>query len=297
MREGRCVLGSARRGLGVAGALLLACLGLRCAPPEAGADRPRTGWQKLEAGLELGSFPSPRPPAAGDSMIRALRIDPARFEFRLLTASGSEHGRPLTAREWCRRHDLVAAINPSMYQKDHRTSVSLMRTRSHTNNSHVSKDMTILAFDRLTPDVPPVKIIDRQCEDLEAWREKYGTLVQSIRMIACDGRNVWRQQPRKWSTAAIGTDRSGRALFIHVRSPYSTHDLIEVLKSLPLDLSNAMYAEGGPQAQLYINSGDHEYEFVGGFETAFNEDDENDGAWPVPNVVGIVRRSGPGGGE
>jgi hypothetical protein len=277
--------------------LLLGCLSLQCAPPEIDADPPRTGWQELEPGLELGRFPSPRPAGAGDSVIRSLRIDPARFEFRLLSASAIEHGRPLTAKEWCREHDLVAAINPSMYQEDHRTSVSLMRTRSHTNNSHVSKDMTVLAFDPLVPDVPPIKIIDRQCEDLETWREKYGTLVQSIRMIACDGQNVWRQRPRKWSTAAIGTDRIGRVLFIHVRSPYSTHDLIEILKTLPLDLSSAMYAEGGAQAQLYVKSGDQEYEFAGGFGTAFNENDANDGAWPIPNVVGIVRRTRADEGE
>jgi hypothetical protein len=251
---------------------------------------PETRWEALEAGLDLGLFPSPRPSEHGDSVIRALRIDPALFQLELLNASASPDGRILTAREWCRRHDLVAAINTSMYQQDYRTSVSLMRTRTHTNNPRLSKDMTILAFDRLQADVPPVKIIDRECDDFEEWRQRYGTLIQSIRMLSCSGENVWSQQPRKWSTAAIGTDRQGRLLFLHVRSPYSTHDLIEILRELPLDLDRAMYAEGGPEAQLYIHSGDRKLEFVGSFESAFQEDDSNVHAWPVPNVVGIRRR-------
>ncbi len=259
-----------------------------CAGPA--SEQPAEIWRTLEPGLELGTFAGSRQAELGDSRIRVLRIDPGRFELRLLNASSTEDGGPMTARGWARRHGLVAAINASMYQQDYRRSVSLMRTREHVNNPRVSKDRTVLAFDALVPDVPPVKIIDRDCEDLDEWTGRYGTLVQSIRMISCDGRNVWARQPRRWSTAAIGTDEAGRVLFVHVRSPYSTHDLIEMLMELPLGLTHAMYVEGGPEAQLYVSAGGEELEFVGSFESAVNEDDDNDHAWPVPNVIGVVRK-------
>jgi len=165
-----------------------------------------------------------------------------------------------------------------------------MRTKKHTNNPRLSKDKTILAFDRLTPNTPWVKIIDRQCEDFKLWKKKYGTFVQSIRMISCKGENVWRQQPKKWSTAAIGTDRQDRVLFIHVGSAYSTHDLINILQQLPINISRAMYAEGGPQAQLYVRSGINEHEFVGSFELNLNENINNPVFWPIPNVIGISKR-------
>jgi len=250
-------------------------------------------WRELEPGLELGFFVSPQKSPIGDSTVRVLRIDPERFEFRLLNASAPGQGEALTARRWCERNHLVAAINASMYQIDHRTSVSLMKTRHHTNNSRLSKDNTILAFDRLESGVPLVKLIDRQCDDLDTWKGKYGTLVQSIRMISCKGRNVWSQQPRIWSTAAIATDESGQVLFIHVQSPYSTHDLINVLRKLPLAVDRAMYVEGGPEAQLYIKSGKEEHEFVGSFETGFSEDNAISVVWPIPNIVGIERRVPP----
>lgn len=248
------------------------------------------GWEPLEAGLELGTFSAPRPSPVGDSKIRVLRIDPGRFELVLLNASADPKGRPRTAKQWCEAEGLVAAINASMYQTDHRTSVALMRTRTHVNNPRLTKDMAILAFDRRSPEVPPVAIIDRQCDDFEALRERYGTLVQSIRMRSCEGKNVWSVQPRMWSTAAIGLDRAGRVLFIHSRSPFRVHDLIDALGELPLDLERALYAEGGPEAQLYARSGGREIDLVGSFETGLNLNDDNRWAWPVPNVVGLRRR-------
>jgi hypothetical protein len=251
---------------------------------------PDNVWQKLSDGLELGFFRSPQPAETGDSMIRVLRFEPARYKLRLLNASASENGRPLSAKEWCHQNGLVAAINASMYQADLKASVSLMRTKSHINNPRLSKDMAILAFDRQSPDVPLVKIIDRQCEDFETWEKKYKTLIQSIRMISCQGKNVWAQQTQKWSTAAIAVDHLGRVLFIHVGSFYSTHDLINILKKLPLNIDRAMYVEGGPPAQLYINIGSRKHEFVGSYKIEIEENVNALFSRPIPNVVGISLR-------
>ena len=249
-----------------------------------------TGWQKLADGLELGIFDAPQPTEIGDSKIRILRIDPSRYELKLLNASVSKKGRSLSAKQWCRQNGLVAAVNASMFQADYATSVSLMRTKTHVNNPRLSKDMTILAFDRTSPGVPQVKIIDRQCEDFKTWKNKYGTLVQSIRMISCNGKNVWEQQPKKQSTVAIGMDKADRVLFIHVGSPYSTHDLINILQELPLQIARAMYTEGGPQAQLYIKSGGREYEFVGHSEIDLSNNANSWFSWPIPNAVGVSLR-------
>jgi len=249
------------------------------------------GWQRLDRGLELGTFLSPQPAEVGDSLVRALRINPKYYRLRLLNASAIKNGVPLTPKQWCRQNGLIAAINPSMFQTDYKTSVSLMRTQTHTNNSRLSKDMTILAFDRQSSDVPHAKIIDRQCEDFQFWKKKYRTLVQSIRMVSCKGKNVWKQQQQKWSMAAIALDGQANILFIHVRSWYSTHDLINILKKLPLNISNAMYTEGGPQAQLYINTAKKEFEFVGSYETSLPQSNEAAISWPLPNVIGISART------
>jgi len=248
-------------------------------------------WTTLEPGLELGTFPAPRRSWHGDSIVQVVRIDPTRFSLRLLSASAPGQGRLRTARQWVEENDLVAAINASMYQQDYRKSISLMQTTGYVNNAALSKDKTVLAFDPLDDSVPAVQIIDRECQDFATLRTKYASLVQSIRMVSCHGRNVWAPQAREWSTAAIGTDRAGRVLFIHVRSPYSTHDLIEILLGLPIELQRAMYVEGGPQAQLYLRpASGAAREFVGSHGSSSGGPDGNDQAWPVPNVIGIARR-------
>jgi len=244
-------------------------------------------WERLEPGLEFGAFRS-RLAAAGDRLVRVLRIDPARYRLRLLNASSEPGGHARTAREWAERDHLAAVINASMYQADMRSSVSLMLTRGHVNNSRLSKDKAVLAFDPLEAGLPPVQIIDRECQDFAALRDHYATLVQSIRMISCDGRNVWEPRQGAWSTAAIGIDKSGRILFIHARAPHTTHDLIEVLLELPIDLKSAMYVEGGSEAQMFVQAGGKVLEFAGSLE---DQDDTSPAhlVWPIPNAVGIER--------
>jgi phosphodiester glycosidase len=245
-------------------------------------------WKKLEPGLELGSFTPSRKSTFGDSVIRVLRIDLEYFQLRLLNASAKAKGQRKSVRDWVNDNGLIAGINASMYQQDNLTSVSYMKTGNHVNSSWVSKDRTFLAFDPKDKSYPSAKIFDRDCEDFEETRKHYRSLIQSIRMVSCEGKNVWEPQQKKWSIAALGMDSKGRMLFMHVRSPYSTHDFINILLDLPIDLKRAMYVEGGKDAQLYINTVKDEFEFIGNYSTGVNNADSTI-AWPVPNVLGIVR--------
>jgi hypothetical protein len=239
-------------------------------------------------GLELGKFTPVLQLKEGDSSVKVLRIDLKYFEFRLLNASSQTSNERKSVKDWVIHHGLVAGINASMYQKNNLTSVSYMKTGDHINSTWVSKDRSFLAFDPKDKTLPKAKIFDRDCDDFKKVREQYRSLIQSIRMVSCKGKNVWAPQEKKWSTAAIGMDSKGRILFIHARSPYSTHDFINLLLALPIDLTRAMYVEGGKDAQLYINTGKKEFEFLGNYTTAVDNAKGNSIAWPVPNVVGIV---------
>jgi hypothetical protein len=244
-------------------------------------------WQQLEPGLELGGFTSPPGSPNASAIINILRIDTHRFDLELFNAS-AHNDVLLTPKQWARAKGLVAVINASMFQADLVTSVSLMRTEHHTNNSYQSRDKTILAFNPAARHVPEVKIIDRQCDDFDTWKKQYKTLIQSIRMISCRGRNVWTTQPKKSSLSAVAIDRLENVLFIHTKDKFAVHDLIDVLIDLPLEIAQAMYVEGGPQAQLYVGSGGRTIEFTGSFNTLFSGGASL--AWPLPNVIGIKRK-------
>ena len=255
-------------------------------PPPAG---PQAPWKVLEPGLEIVELDGP-PSEAAEGRITVVRVDPARFDLRLLAASAPGEGQIRTARAWAYRAGASVAINAAMYQEDYRTSVSLMRSADHVNQRRLSKDKAVLAFDPLVSGVPVVRIVDRDCERLEDAAARYATLVQSIRMISCDRKNVWAPSERRYSAAAIGVDRAGRVLFIHARTPWPIHDLVDALLAAPLDLVQAMYVEGGPEAQLFVRGGGKELERFGTFENA----DTNARAWPVPNVIAAVPKKPPG---
>lgn len=263
--------------------VLLGALALAVEPARA------IDWQVLEAGLELAAPVAPHPAPEGDSRIWILRLDPQRFELELLNASARADGATRTAKGWAEEGPFVAVINAGMYQADYRTSLSLMQSRGHVNNPHLSRDRTVLAFDPLDAKVPPAQIIDRSCQDFAALRPRYAGLVQNIRMISCRRENVWRQQDERWSISSIATDGAGRILLIHVRSPFSTHDLIENLLELPLGLTRAMYLEGGSQAQLYVNAGGREIELVG--SRGSRGLGGNVLALRIPNALAVRRRA------
>ena len=273
----------------VIGLLLLSAFGVYQPVMSFAGSANSTVWKNLEPGLDMGIFTAPKKSAFGDSLIRILRADTQFFSLKLLNSSALTPPKRHSVKKWANQSSLVAAINASMYQKNQVSSVSYMKTGKHVNSTWVSKDKTVLAFDPAEKNMPTVRIIDRECDDFSALRKQYATLVQSIRMVSCKGENVWAPQDRMWSTAAIGTDSRGRVLFIHVRSPYPTHELINMLLQLPIDLKRAMYVEGGADAQLYINTGKVEHEFIGSYSTGSREHDENTFSRPVPNVLGLVR--------
>ncbi len=263
---------------------LLLALYLQFASPKPNAD-----WKLLDQGLEIGTFSASEPSIVGNRKITILRIDPVVWKFKLLTAALHDR-KSHTARQWATDFDQTATINAGMFQMDGITNVGYMKCGDKLNNGHINDDNTIVAFEPEDAKLPPFQIIDRECQDWRSLLAKYQYATQGIRMVDCYRKNRWSAQPKMWSMVVMGMDKSGKALMIFCRSPFTVHKFIEMLLALEIDLKNAMYLEGGPEASLYIKSHDFEFDGYGSYETGFNESDKNDRAWPIPNVIGISKR-------
>ncbi len=250
-----------------------------------------SAWQTLAPGMELGKFTASRPSKSGDSRITILRIDPNRWslEFVGQSLNGGPGGQ--TARQWSKDHHLTAAINAGMYATDYSTHIGYLRFRDHVNNDNVNAYQSVAAFDPRRDGLPLFRIFDLDSPgvSMQSIRQDYASTVQNLRLIKRPGLNQWSQQEKTWSEAALGEDESGRILFIFCRSPYSMHDLNNELLGLGIGLVSAQHLEGGPQAQLYINSGELELELSGSHGTSFRDDDISS-AWPIPNVLGVRPR-------
>ena len=179
-----------------------------------------------------------------------------------------------------------------MFAADYRTHVGFMRSDDRANNLGWNHYMSVAAFEPLSDGDHAFRIFDVDGEELttQGIDDRYTCVVQNLRLIKRDRINRWSPQEKAWSEMAIGEDSEGRALLIFCRSPYSMHDLNDILLSLPIDIVAAQHVEGGPEAQLYISVGETQLEILGSYETGFRENDSNDRAWPIPNVIGVRPR-------
>lgn len=247
-------------------------------------------WEELVPGLEYVEAPSfIRCTNIGDNLIRIVRADLTKLKLRLLIADQLDTGS-MTADVWCNHYKMLAVINAGMYGSDHYSSTGFMKNRNFTNRTGFNPAYkTIVVFDPVENDLPYFQILDTDCQpDWKALVRKYRSAAQGLRMIDCRGSNRWGRQPQYWSTACIGEDSSGRVLFIHSRTPYMVSDLNRILLSLPLNIGNVMYVEGGPESSLYVRAGGHEKRSFGSYETGFNLNDANEYYWDIPNVVAIM---------
>ncbi|HZI10999.1 MAG TPA: phosphodiester glycosidase family protein [Myxococcus sp.] len=245
-------------------------------------------WQPVAPGVEWAEFDAPLKSSVGDSRITVVRVDVKVRPVRLLSAAAEGFSTPPTAEGWAKLHGLVAVTNAGMFHPDG-SPVGMARTEGRDLNPRRHKAYrTWLVLHPKDKGLPQAQLLDPACDDVDALLPRYGTVLQSIRMVDCKGRNTWQPQPRMWSTAALGMDTQGRLLFLHARSPYRTHDFINGVLKLPLGLTRMMYLEGGPEASLHVATPGGPVRRVGSYETGFNENDGNTRYWSLPNVLGVV---------
>jgi hypothetical protein len=225
-----------------------------------------------------------------DERIHVVRIDPAHAPLVAAMASAIDR-KPRTAGAWCRERGLAVAINLGMYRQDHLTNVGHAHTGGHVNNPGWSKSYkSVLAFEPRKKESPAATMVDLDVPEAKATLDEYGAAVQNLRLIRAPGKGVWAQQERRWSEAAVATDKAGHLLFIFTRRPYAMAELNARLLGLPLGITHAMHVEGGPEASLSIHAGGVDLDLNGSYETGFNESDGEPSQWPIPNVLGVAKQ-------
>jgi hypothetical protein len=251
----------------------------------------RAEWRTLSPGLELGSVVVDGTPPAAE--VTVVRVDPAEWEIGLHCASAHDLDAGRTAREWCDSLGLAAAINAGMYATDARTHVGYLRDGAHVNSARRNSYQSVAVFRPRTPGAPAFRIVDLDLPgaSFDSLLARYDGLVQNLRLIRRPRENRWSPLPKTWSEAALGEDEEGRALLLFCRTPLSMHDFnAKLLAAEELKLVCAQHLEGGRQAQLFVRAGDVERELVGESVSGLTTD-ESPPAWPIPNVLGIRRRS------
>lgn len=242
-------------------------------------------------GIVVERIRAPRAPdvEVGDRTITLVRVDLRAYRLRFLTESHEGPRRPLP--DWVRDFGLTGGINAGMFLPSGRSCGFLMADGEVRSDRHPAADRwnALLGFDPEGTSAPFA--IGGACgRDLGGMRSAYRSVLQSRRLLLdCEGSPTnWRTN--RFSAAAIGTDREGRAVFVHVRTPYRMQVLSAMLAAPELGLRGLAYMEGGPEASLVVRAGDDRVSEMGSYEDGFNPNDDNHVFWDLPNVVGFAPR-------
>lgn len=250
---------------------------------EPASDAAPSVFARLADGVEYATFE----PTAGDTF-HVVRVDPKRAELSAHMASAMPDKQPRTTQDWCDQKHLVAAINLGMYLDDHRRNVGYAVVDGHKNHDAWHPEYkSVLVWNPLRAELPRATIIDLDSDGARERIAQYRSAVQNLRLIKAPGKNVWADQPRAWSEAAIALDTSGRILFVFAKRGHKMIDFNRVLLALPLDVTAAMHVEGGPEASLCVRGKDASHDLFGSFETGFWPRDDNPAQWKIPNVIGV----------
>lgn len=247
-------------------------------------------WTTLSAGVEYRTFEFAPGAAQGDGLLHVVRVDPKRALIQIFTQTqaGRRGGANPTAAEWREKTKMVAVINAGMFATDHRTHTGYLRVGEHINSGRwVDKYRSILLVGPSAPDVPYFTIVDAEPGQSASAFADYTIVSQNLRLIRGPGRNAWARSERRWSEAALALDESGRVLLLFSRSPLSMHDFNRRVLALPLKVTRAMHLEGGPEASLSFSGAGVARDLAGSYETGFNENDDNEAQWGLPNVLGV----------
>jgi hypothetical protein len=247
-------------------------------------DRPVLG-----PGLTVERWPlAGKPVAGGAACIDVVRADAATFALKVLSQA-TDDPTPRTALTWRDGFHLSAVINAGMFHSTGKP-VGMIIADGNERSDDNTRMGGYLAWDPVTAADPAFTIVGRECPgfDLESLRARYHTIVQSYRMLGCDGQAIPWKDPKQYSAAAIGLDRSGRIVFLHARAAVTMAELSATLGTH--DLAGALFLEGGPEASLVARGPEGELARVGSYETNFVENDSNTQFWTLPNVIALLPR-------
>lgn len=229
--------------------------------------------------------------------VDVVRADSTRFNLKILSIAHegavdndtAPDARGRDALGWLAAFHLSAVTNAGMFH-DSGDPVGLIVADGAARSDDNSKMSGYLAWDPIDATDPPIAIAGRDCPgfDLDALRARYHSIVQSYRMLGCDGGALPWKDPKQYSAAAIGLDRSRRIVFLHARAAVTMAELSKELAAH--DLVGALFLEGGPEASLVAKGPDAELAVVGSYETNFVENDGNQSFWALPNVIGLLPR-------
>jgi hypothetical protein len=239
-------------------------------------------WLEIEPGLEATRFDTRSRQSAAKGDLVVVRIDPQRWDLRVLTAARDGGDEERNVRQWCEDFGLTLAINAGMFREDNAAHVGFLQIDGEIVSRYPNDYRSAAALDPVDPSEPVFRIFDLDETPLEEVRERYGTVVQNLRLIKRPRQNRWEPGKDKWRECALAEDGAGRVLLLACRTAWSMEEFNDILLALPLDIQAAQHLEGSATARLWLSHPELKG-WIGGTH----------GGPALPNVLGVAPRPSP----
>lgn len=251
--------------------------------------KPVYDWIKLADGLKICDTEAPICSPISNSKLTIVKIDPTKFNFYLFTATEFQK-KSRTVVEWADTFNLNVVLNAGMYELSNGLiNRGFMKNYTHCNNPNFNPGYnSMIALNPIDTLDSRFTILDLKCEIWDNVKGDYHCFAQGMRMIDCNGSALgWNKKNQSCSMLVAATDPVGNIYFVFSRSPFTHNEMISFLLSMPFELTNAIYLEGGPETSLYIKVGDTVIERIGSYVSQTYPNDNNNHFWKLPNVIGM----------
>jgi hypothetical protein len=237
--------------------ILPACLALAARAQDAAAP---LKWQALAPGFEFALWDNLTPSRSGSSQVALLRVDPRRYDFKVLAAPEGQAGE--TAGEWREASKALAVFNAGLYTPEGRHLGYLLQDGKELSPLVSQQDGLFLAEPR-EPELPPARIIDLRYTPFDPKLNPYRQAAQSLMLLDRFGMIRVRRSAKVANRTALALDDQGRILVVVTEGGHTLWELAQALKSSGLALREVMTMDGGAESQLAVAVGDFTYEHYG----------------------------------
>jgi hypothetical protein len=169
-----------------------------------------------------------------------------------------------------------------MFREDNAAHVGFLQIDGEVVSHVPNHYRSAAAFDPADPADPRFRIFDLDEIPLKEVRQRYGTVVQNLRLIKRPRQNRWEPGKDRWRECALGEDSAGRVLLLACNTAWTMAEFNDILLALPLDIQAAQHLEGSATARLWLAhpelKGWTDGSFVGPF---------------LPNVLAVAPRPAP----